>query len=213
MSPQSRTRVAILVSGSGSNMAALIEAANAPDYPAQIALVIANVPDAPAIEKAKRAGVEIVVVDHRPFGADRQAVETAMHQALLAHAIDFVAMAGFMRILSPFFVDKWRQRLINIHPSLLPSFTGLHTHRRAIEAGVRIHGCTVHYVDEALDHGPIIGQAALVVRAEENADMLGARVLALEHALYPSCLAKACETWRGGPPRLLEAKASWLMAD
>lgn len=194
-------------------MAALIEAANAPDYPAQIALVIANVPDAPAIEKAKRAGIAAVLVDHRPFGADRKAFETAMHQALLAHAIDFVALAGFMRVLSPFFVEQWRHRLINIHPSLLPSFTGLHTHQRAIAAGVRIHGCTVHYVDEALDHGPIIGQAALDLQPGETAQTLGARVLKLEHSLYPTCLARACNTLQGVAPRSFQVGARWLMAD
>jgi phosphoribosylglycinamide formyltransferase-1 len=184
-----RPRVGVLISGRGSNMQALVQAAREPDYPAEIALVVANNPDAPGIEWARAAGTPTRVIDHRPYGAEREAHERKLNAALHAAAIDVVALAGWMRLFTPWFVEAWRGRMINIHPSLLPAFPGLHTHRRALAAGVKLHGCTVHQVTEAVDDGPILGQAAVPVLEGDDEDTLGARVLAAEHQLYPTCLA------------------------
>lgn len=183
-----RKRVAVLISGRGSNMTALIEAARAPDYPVEIALVLSNRPDAKGLETAKAAGVETVALDHKLYGG-RECFERAMQATLVAHSIEFVALAGFMRLLTPWFVGLWEGRMINIHPALLPSFKGLHTHERALEAGVKIHGCTVHFVTAGMDEGPIVGQAACAVRGDDTPESLGARVLTLEHQLYPAALA------------------------
>jgi formyltetrahydrofolate-dependent phosphoribosylglycinamide formyltransferase len=187
----SRTRVGILISGSGSNAMALIHAAEAGDYPAQIALVVSNRPDAPGLAKAAAAGAPTLAVDHRPFGKDREAHERQIHAALLDAGVQFVVLAGYMRITTPWFVGAWAGRMINIHPALMPAFPGLHTHRQALDAGVKLHGCSVHWVTEALDAGPIIGQAAVPVLPGDDEETLAARVLAIEHRLFPACLAAA----------------------
>ena len=183
-----RRRTAALVSGRGSNMVALIEAARDPAYPAEIALVLSNRPDAGALERASAAGIPTAVVDHKAY-ASREAFEAAVQTQLEAHGIELVCLAGFMRILTAGFIARWEDRLINIHPSLLPSFRGLHTHERALAEGVRLHGCTVHYVVPELDAGPIIAQGAVPVLDGDTPDALGARVLDVEHALYPLGLA------------------------
>jgi phosphoribosylglycinamide formyltransferase 1 len=185
-------RVAVLLSGSGSNLQALIEAARAPDYPAQIALVVSNEPDAYGLERAKAAGIAAVVVAHKDYQS-REDFEAGLQTCLQAHAIDVICLAGFMRILTPHFVEAWRGRMLNIHPSLLPSFKGLHTHARALEAGCKIHGCTVHLVEPALDEGPILAQAAVAVLPQDSVESLAARVLVQEHQLYPQALRAFCE--------------------
>lgn len=184
-----RARVAILISGRGSNMAALIEAARAPDYPAEIALVLANVRDAGGLETARRANIAAEIVESKAY-ADRAAFEAAIEERLASHRIQLVCLAGFMRILSPPFVERWRGRLINIHPSLLPALRGLHTHQRAIEDGLTEHGCTVHFVEPELDAGPIIAQARVPVLPGDTPEALAARVLVEEHRLYPLALAQ-----------------------
>ncbi|MGB9365567.1 MAG: phosphoribosylglycinamide formyltransferase [Xanthobacteraceae bacterium] len=189
----SRKRVAILISGRGSNMAALIEAAKAVDYPAEIALVLSNVPDAAGLARAREAELATAVIDHKPFGKDREAFDRQLDTALKAHRIDIVCLAGFLRVLSPWFVARWNRRLINIHPSLLPAFKGLHTHERAIAAGAREHGATVHFVVPELDSGPIIEQASVPVLAGDTADSLAARVLEAEHRIYPLALKRVAE--------------------
>jgi phosphoribosylglycinamide formyltransferase-1 len=183
-----RRRAAILISGRGSNMAALIAAARAPDFPAEIALVLANRSDAAGLGRARDAGVPTAVIDHKIY-AGRDEFEGSMQALLEIHGIEFICLAGFMRILSAPRRARWRGRMINIHPSLLPAFRGLDTHARALAAGVKLHGCTVHFVEPELDSGPIIAQAALEVGDDDTPDILGARVLALEHALYPRALA------------------------
>jgi phosphoribosylglycinamide formyltransferase-1 len=182
-------RTAILISGGGSNMAALIRAAAASGFPARIALVISNVPDAGGVAKARAAGVPVVVIDHKPYARDRQAFERDLHASLVAHDIEFICLAGFMRVLTPWFVGQWEGRMINIHPSLLPAYKGLHTHARALEAGETEHGCTVHWVTAGLDDGPIIAQARVPVLAGDTPDTLAARVLIEEHRIYPEALA------------------------
>ena len=185
-----KRRTAVLISGRGSNLAALIKAAEAPDYPAEIALVISNVADAPGLAHARAAGVATAVIDHRPFGADRVAHEQAVLAALTAARIDLVCLAGYMRRLTPFLIDRFAGRMINIHPSLLPAFPGLNTHARALAAGVAQHGCTVHVVTAELDAGPILAQAPVPVLDSDTEQSLGARVLAAEHILYPQVLAR-----------------------
>jgi len=182
-----RQRVAILISGRGSNMAALIAAAQAPDYPAEVVLVAADRLDAPGLARAEAAGVTTAAVDYRGLG-NKSAAERALDCCLTEARIDLICLAGFMRILSSAFVERWRDRLINIHPSLLPAFPGLDTHGRALAAKVREHGCTVHFVRAAVDSGPIIAQAAVPVLAEDSVDSLAARVLEAEHRLYPEAL-------------------------
>ena len=184
-----RKRVAVLISGRGSNMVALIEAARAPKYPAEIALVLSNKDSAAGLAHAQAAGIATEIVASRPFGRDREAFERALDAVLARHAINIVALAGFMRVLTPWFVARWAGRLINIHPSLLPTFPGLDTHARALAAGVRFHGCTVHLVSEGVDEGPILAQAAVPVRADDTEATLAARVLAEEHRIYPAALA------------------------
>ena len=181
-------RTAVLVSGRGSNMAALLDAAADPAFPAEIMLVMSNRPDAGALARATAAGVPTAVVDHRAY-ADRSAFEAAMQAELERHAVALVCLAGFMRVLTPWFIGRWPDRLVNIHPSLLPAYRGLHTHERALADGVRIHGCTVHLVVPELDAGPIIAQAAVPVHAADTPDTLAARVLAAEHRLYPQALS------------------------
>jgi phosphoribosylglycinamide formyltransferase 1 len=188
-----KKRVAVLISGRGSNMVALIEAAQAQDYPAEIVLVVSNTPNASGLERARRAGIETVVIDHRSFGTEREAFERALDAELRAHRIDLVCLAGFLRLLTPWFVKQWSGRLLNIHPALLPLFKGLHTHRRAIEAGVERHGATVHFVVPEMDSGPIIAQDSVQVRAGDTEDTLAARVLEVEHRIYPQALRLVAE--------------------
>jgi phosphoribosylglycinamide formyltransferase-1 len=183
-----RKRVAVLISGRGSNMASLIEAAKAEDYPAEIALVISNRPDAAGLELARKADVPTLVVDHRPFGKDRAAFERVLQHALDENRIEFICLGGFMRLFTAGFVLHWQGRMLNIHPSLLPSFPGLDPHGQALKAGVRISGATVHFVIPETDAGPIIVQAAVPVREDDTADTLAARVLAVEHRIYPLAL-------------------------
>lgn len=182
-----RLRSAILISGRGSNMDALIEAASAPDFPAEIALVVSNRPDAPGLAKAKAANVATSAVDHKIY-AGREDFEGSLQALLDIHRIDFICLAGFMRMLTPGFVNSWRGRMINIHPALLPSYRGLRTHERALADGVKIHGCTAHFVVPEMDEGPIIAQAAVPVLDHDTPQTLGARVLEQEHALYPMAL-------------------------
>ncbi|MAL08430.1 MAG: phosphoribosylglycinamide formyltransferase [Maricaulis sp.] len=182
-----KTKLAILISGRGSNMQALIEACSIPDFPAEIALVLSNRPDAGGLDRAKAAGLPTAVVDHTGYET-REAFEAVMSDLIEASGADIVCLAGFMRLLTADFVNDWRDRLINIHPSLLPSFPGLHTHERALEAGVKLHGCTVHFVRAEMDNGPIIGQAAVPVLSGDTPELLAQRVLVAEHQLYPACV-------------------------
>jgi phosphoribosylglycinamide formyltransferase-1 len=182
-----KRRVAVLISGRGSNMASLIEATKAPHYPAEIVLVASNIPGALGLERAAAEGVATAVVDHKTY-PEREAFERALDRALTEHGAEILCFAGFMRILTPWFIKRWLGRMLNIHPSLLPLFKGLHTHRRALEEGVRIHGCTVHYVTPELDSGPIIAQAAVPVLPSDTEEALSARVLRQEHVLYPLAL-------------------------
>lgn len=186
----SRTPVGVLLSGRGSNLKALLEA-EAKGAPFEIRVAISNNPGAPGLAHALEAGVEALVIDHRPFGKDRAGWERVADDALRRRGVTLVALAGFMRVLTPVFVEAWAGRLVNIHPSLLPAFPGLDTHARALAAGVKLHGCTVHYVTTGVDEGPIIGQAAVPVRPGDGPETLAARVLEAEHALYPICLALA----------------------
>jgi phosphoribosylglycinamide formyltransferase-1 len=188
-----RKRVAVLISGRGSNMIALIEAAKNPLYPAVIAVVISNRPDAAGLERARMEGVATAVVDHTAFGNDRAAFERALQAVLDAHRIDLVCLAGFMRLLTPWFVGRWQGRLLNIHPALLPAFKGLNTHERALAAGARVHGATVHLVVPEMDSGPILVQESLRIHDTDTADTLAARVLELEHRIYPRALAMVAE--------------------
>ena len=183
-----KKRVGILISGRGSNMEALIAAARLPAYPATIAVVISNNAGAPGLEKARSAGLKTAVVNHRDFQA-RPAFERALTNALESYAVELVCNAGFMRLLTATFVDHWKDRQLNIHPSLLPAFRGLDTHARALGAGVKVTGCTVHIVREEMDAGPIIAQAAVPILPGDTPDRLADRVLAAEHQLYPHALA------------------------
>lgn len=182
-----KKRVGILISGRGSNMVSLIEATKTRDFPAEIVTVISNRPDAGGLERAKAAGIDTLVIDHKDY-ATRMAFEAKLHQSLLDARVDLVCNAGFMRMLTGAFVDRWKNRQLNIHPSLLPSFPGLHTHERALREGVRIHGCTVHMVRLEMDTGPIIAQAAVAVLPSDTPETLAARVLEAEHKLYPHAL-------------------------
>ena len=185
-----RVPVAVLASGRGSNLSALIEASLAADYPARIALVLSNRPDAAALGVARAAGITALAIDHRGFGTDRQAHERAIDAALREAGIGCVCLAGYMRVLTPLLTAAWDGRMLNIHPSLLPAFPGLHTHERALRAGVKLHGCTVHLVTERLDDGPILGQAAVAVQPGDTPEHLAARVLRQEHRLYPLALRR-----------------------
>lgn len=187
-----RKRVGVLVSGRGSNLQALLEACADPAYPAEIVLVISNVAGAPALERAEKAGVPALTIPHKGF-PDRETFDAEMDKALKAAGVEIVCLAGFMRLLSTPFTESWRGRMINIHPSLLPSFKGMHTHRRAIEAGVKLHGCTVHLVTPDLDDGPILVQRAVPVLASDTEDTLAARVLEQEHQAYPQALRLLAE--------------------
>jgi phosphoribosylglycinamide formyltransferase-1 len=189
----SKRRVAILISGRGSNMAALIEAAKQADYPAEIVLVISNNPDAAGLVRARDADIPTAIVDHRPYGRDRAAFEQALAGELSARAVELVCLGGFMRLFTPGFVAGWQGRMLNIHPSLLPAFKGLDPHGQALAAGVRISGATVHFVVPETDSGPILAQAAVPVLDDDTASTLAARVLAAEHRLYPLALKLVAE--------------------
>ena len=182
-----RSRVAILISGRGSNMSALLDAARDVDCPHEIALVFSNVADAEGLAIARGRGIATASLDHR--GQDRATFDASVDRLLREAGTSHVALAGYMRMLSPGFVAAWQERMINIHPSLLPSFPGLDTHARALAAGVKVHGCTVHFVSDDLDGGPIIAQAAVPVREDDSIETLATRVLAEEHRLYPPSLA------------------------
>ena len=197
-----RLRVAVLTSGRGSNLSSLIEAAAAPDYPATLALVVSNRPEAAGLARAEAAGLATAIVDHKSHGS-RLAFEQEVDRILRANSIEWVCLAGFMRVFTPWFVERWTGRMLNIHPSLLPAFKGLHTHARALAEGVLVHGCTVHFVVPDLDSGPIVAQAALPVVPGESEASLAARVLAEEHKLYPFALRLAAE----GRARLDEGRA------
>jgi phosphoribosylglycinamide formyltransferase-1 len=188
-----KKRVAVLISGRGSNMASLIAAAKDDGYPAEIALVLSNRPDAPGLANAKTQGITTAVVDHTQYGKDREAFERALQDVLTAHRIELVCLAGFMRLLTPWFVGQWQGRMLNIHPALLPAFKGLHTHERALEAGVKTHGATVHFVSPEMDSGPIIAQAEVPVLPGDTPDTLAARVLEAEHRIYPQALRQVAQ--------------------
>ena len=183
-----KRRVAILISGRGSNMTALIEAADAKDYPAEIVLVISNIAGAGGLTKAREAGIETATIESKTFGKDREAFERKLNETLVAHNIDLVCLAGFLRLLTPWFVKQWDGRMLNIHPALLPSYRGLHTHERALADGVKIHGATVHFVVPEMDSGPIVMQGAVAVRDDDTPDTLAKRVLEVEHQIYPDAL-------------------------
>jgi len=188
-----KKRVAVLISGRGSNMAALIEAAKANDYPAEIALVVSNRPDAAGLARAASAGIATAIVDHTLFGEDRAAFERALDATLQSYRIDLVCLAGFMRLLTPWLVRRWSGRMLNIHPALLPQFKGLDTHRRALAAGVKRHGATVHFVVAETDSGPIVAQDWVPVHEGDTEETLAQRVLEVEHRIYPLALRALAE--------------------
>ncbi len=187
-----RLKVAVLISGSGTNLQALIDACAAPAFPAEITKVISNRPGAGGIARAERAGIPVQIIDHKAF-ADRTAFDTALNEALCASGIELVCLAGFMRLLTAEFVTRWHDRLINIHPSLLPAFKGLHAAHQAVDAGVRVAGCTVHFVRAEMDSGPIIVQAAVPVRSDDTGESLQARIQQAEHLCYPQALKLIAE--------------------
>jgi phosphoribosylglycinamide formyltransferase-1 len=188
-----RKRVAVLISGRGSNMAALIEAANAKDYPAEIALVVSNQPGAGGLLVARAADIATEIVDHSKFSGDRNRFEHEIQALLEKYRIEIVCLAGFMRLLTADFLDKWQWRILNIHPALLPDFKGLDTHRRVLEAGVTVHGATVHFVVPEMDSGPVIARGAITVRPGDSEEALAVRVLKVEHRIYPLALKLVAE--------------------
>lgn len=195
--PERRTspsRVAVLISGAGSNMAALIDAGSQPDAPFEVVLVLSNKAEAGGLAIAEAKGVATAVIPHEPFGKDRASHEQAIQAALEAHGVEVVALAGYMRLLTPFLVRRWVGRMLNIHPSLLPKYPGLDTHARAIAAGDAEAGCSVHLVAEGVDDGPVLGQTAVPVLPDDTAASLGQRVLESEHRLYSRVLTDFCRT-------------------
>lgn len=190
--PAAKTRVAVLISGSGTNMVSLVQAGHKDDCPFEVALVISNIEDATGLAKARDLGVEAIALPHRSYGKDRLAHEQAVHELLEQRRIEVVALAGYMRILSPWLVQQWQGRMLNIHPSLLPLYPGLDTHARAIAAGDAEAGCTVHIVTEGMDEGPVLGQARVPVLPGDTPEVLAARVKSAEHTLYPAVLARFC---------------------
>jgi phosphoribosylglycinamide formyltransferase 1 len=189
----SRKRVAVLISGRGSNMAALIEAAKTKDYPAEIALVVSNRPEAGGLLVARAAGIATETVDHTKFSGDRNRFEHEIQSILEKYRIEIICLAGFMRLLTANFLERWQWRILNIHPALLPDFKGLDTHKRVIDAGVKIHGATVHFVVPELDSGPVIAQGAINVRPGDSEEALAVRVLKVEHRIYPLALKLVAE--------------------
>ena len=187
-----RKRTAILISGRGSNMRVLIERARSPSFAAEIVLVVSNRPEAAGLAVAKENNIACAVVDHKIY-AGREEFERSMQVLLDLHRIELICLAGFMRMLTPWFIGEWQGRLLNIHPALLPAYRGLKTHERALADGVKVHGCTVHFVVPAMDEGPIIAQAVVAVRDSDTPHTLAFRVLAEEHAIYPAALACVAE--------------------
>lgn len=209
VAPEDRLKVAVLISGRGSNMAALADAAAAPDYPARIVAVISNRPDAAGLALAAEHGLPTQVIDHQAF-PDRTTFDAALTEAAETAGAEFICLAGFMRLFTTGFIDHWRDRLINIHPSLLPAFPGLNVHRKVLERGCRFSGCTVHFVRPDTDTGPIIAQAVVPVHPDDDAGALADRVLAAEHVLYPMALRLVAEgrvTIAGDIVRIDGAKA------
>lgn len=188
-----RLNLGIMISGRGSNMESILTAADSSDYPAKPVLVLSNRTDSLGLLKARERGIATMAIDHKPFGEDREAFERHLDAALRDAGVDLIALAGFMRILTPWFVDRWSGRLVNIHPSLLPKYKGLHTHQRAIDAGDQQGGCSVHWVSAEVDAGSVIQQARVPIAPDDTADQLAAKVLIKEHTLYPIALAKACQ--------------------
>jgi len=186
-----KKRVAVLISGRGTNLQALLDAEQ-DAY--EIVAVISNIPGAPGLDRARAANIDALALDHKPFGKDREAFERELNDLLQARAIDLIALAGFMRVLTPYFVNAWQGRLVNIHPSLLPKYPGTKTHERALAAGESEHGCSVHLVTEEIDAGRILGQARMPIHTDDTPETLAERVLALEHDLYPRCLADYART-------------------
>ncbi len=195
-----RKRTAVLISGGGTNLQALLDAAVNPEFPAEIVLVMSNKADAYGLERAKKAGVPIHILSHKDY-LSREAFDVAMHEVLVAQGVEIVCLAGFMRLLTPAFTARWEGKMINIHPSLLPSFKGLHTHERALEAGVKFAGCSVHFVVSEMDAGPLIIQAAVPIYQDDTPDTLRARVLESEHLIYPQALA-----WLAGDMLVIEGQ-------
>lgn len=183
-----KRRVAILISGRGSNMTALIDAAKAEDFPAEIVLVVSNIAGAGGNAKASDAGIQTATIESKPFGKDREAFERALQDTLLKHKVELVCLAGFMRVLTPWFVGQWDGKMLNIHPALLPLYKGLNTHARALADGVKIHGATVHFVVPEMDSGPIVMQGAVAVLSDDTPETLSKRVLGVEHRIYPDAL-------------------------
>lgn len=206
-----KMRVAVLVSGSGSNLQAILDASQAADFSAELVLVISNKPNVYALERAMQASVPACVIHHKDF-VQRTDFEIALHDALTAAKVELVCLAGFMRVLTPWFIERWAGRLLNIHPSLLPAFPGLYTHAAAISAGVKFAGCTVHQVTAELDDGPIVGQAIVPVLPDDTAEILAARVLKAEHILYPLCLQKTVMQLTGQkfPAAITKKDDYWL---
>ncbi len=190
MTTASKTRIAVLISGSGTNMVSLVKAGQQADCPYEVVLVLSNIEGAAGLEKARELGVEAVALPHRPYGKDRQTHEQAVDEVLRQHDVKLVVLAGYMRILTPWLVQAWKGRMLNIHPSLLPLYPGLDTHARALAAGDAEAGCTVHIVTEGMDEGPILGQARVPILSGDTPDILAERVKAAEHTLYPQVVAE-----------------------
>lgn len=195
----SKKRIAVLISGRGSNLKSLIAACKDPSYPAEIEVVISNNPDAGGLDIARHEGIHTHVIDHQPFGNDRKAHERQIDATLQAHNVSTVCLAGYMRLLTPFLISNWKGKMLNIHPSLLPLFPGLHTHRKALKAGMKVHGCTVHLVTEEVDAGPILGQAVIPILPNDTEETLADRLLEQEHLLYPRVLKNFIEQENPNP--------------
>lgn len=198
-----KKRIAIFISGRGSNMHSLIDACKKPSFPASVELIISNNPDAGGLDFARKSGIPTQVIDDRDFGKDRQAHERQINAALQYHHISTICLAGYMKLLTPFLINQWKGNILNIHPSLLPAFPGLDTHKKALQKGVKLHGCTVHIVTEKMDDGPILGQAAVPVFANDTEEKLAQRVLEQEHILYPTVLKNFLQGY--GPDASAEA--------
>ena len=204
-----RKRVAVLISGRGSNMVALVEAAKDQNYPADIVQVVSNRPDAAGIDYARKAGIATNIIDHRDYGKKREAFERALQAVLESARVEIVCLGGFMRLFTPWFINKWQGRMLNIHPALLPAFKGLHTHKQALAAGAKQHGATVHLVTLGMDEGPIVCQAAVPVLKGDTPETLAARVLTVEHKIYPLALRWLAE----GRLRVANGKVAVERAD
>lgn len=187
-----KLKLGVMISGSGTNLQAIIDACAESDYPAEIKVVISNRPEAKGLDRAEKAGIKAVCIDHKKYET-REAFEDAVHACLKEHKVELVCLAGFMRILNAEFVNRWRDKMINIHPSLLPSYKGLHTHARAIEDGVRFGGCTIHYVRPEMDNGPILMQAAIPIDQDETPESLAHKTLTYEHQMYPEAIRLIAE--------------------